>query len=539
MMGHDVASEISTRVVSVFFLYFEHTFGRERLLEAFAAVGGTPTLAFVLDPENFVSLEYCERVARVLTESSGNPHFLREAGQFQLQNPRMLGFAFYLMRSLGSPRLYYRMAVRMAPAYNRVCEMHIEELTDRKLRLRYRSTRPEGTRLMCEGRLGQLAAAPTLWGLPPAEARELECQTLGAPACRYEFRWVPRARPALGGLAGATLGAAVGALWPGARGAGGIVVGAAVGAFALLAHAYRGASHATAQQLFDAAEGTAASMNELRRRFEEVQRLHVETEASHHKLREEMRRRQGAEAALIEAQKLEAVGRLSGGIAHDFNNVLAVVLAATAAAKAAADSPTELAACLDAIEAAARSASELTKRLLAFARRQVVAPRVVDVEEHLRQLDQMVRALVGKDVALEYQLGAERACVLIDPTQLEQVLMNLTVNARDAMPGGGTLSFETARATLADGDPTLAVGLEPGVYVRIDVTDSGHGMDEATRERAFEPFFTTKEKGRGTGFGLATCHGIISQAKGAIAVRSVPGAGTTFTVHLPRVEAGG
>jgi signal transduction histidine kinase len=501
-----------------------------------AAVGGAPTLEFVLDPENFVSLEYCVRVARVLTERSGDPHFLRRAGEFQLQNPSMLGFAFYLMRSLGSPGLYYRMAVRMAPSYNRVCEMQIEELTDRKLRLRYRSTRPEGTRLMCEGRLGQLAAAPTLWGLPPAEARELECQTLGAAACRYEFRWVPRARPALRGLVGAALGAVAGALWPGAHGAGTIVAGAVVGALALLAHAYRSASHATAHQVLDAAAGTAASMNELRRRYEEVQRLHAETEASHRELREEMRLRQDAEAALIEAQKLEAVGRLSGGIAHDFNNILAVVLGASAAAKAA-DSPTELAACLDAIEAASRSASELTKRLLAFARRQIVAPRVVDVEEQLRQLDKMVRALVGKHVAVDYRLGAERACVLIDPTQLEQVLMNLTVNARDAMPGGGTLRFETARATLTDGDPTLAVGLAPGAYVRVDVTDSGHGMDEATRTRAFEPFFTTKEKGRGTGFGLATCHGIVSQAKGAIAVRSAPGAGTTFTVHLPRVEA--
>src|SRR5438046_10329126 len=126
-MGGDVASEISTRVVSVFFLYFEHAFGRPRLLEAFAEIGGEPTLDYILGPENFVSLEYCVRVARVLTERSGDPQFLRRAGHYQFANPSMFGFPFYLMRSLGSPQLYYRLAVKVAPTYNRVCEMTIEE----------------------------------------------------------------------------------------------------------------------------------------------------------------------------------------------------------------------------------------------------------------------------------------------------------------------------------------------------------------------------------------------------------------------------
>jgi two-component system cell cycle sensor histidine kinase/response regulator CckA len=315
------------------------------------------------------------------------------------------------------------------------------------------------------------------------------------------------------------------------------VGGAVVGALAGLALSYRAAARITRRQVFDRAAGPAEGMAELKRRFDEVQRLHAETEASHRSLRDEMRRRETAEAALIEAQKLEAVGRLSGGVAHDFNNILTVILGSTAYAKASLDSPGELAASLDAIEGAARRASDLTKRLLAFARRQVVTPRVVSIDEQLRQLERMARSLVGEAVTVQYRLDAETARVLIDPTQLEQVLMNLTVNARDAMPRGGSLSFESTVVDLRAADPALAPGLAAGLYVRLEVSDTGHGMDEVTLRRAFEPFFTTKDPGRGTGLGLATCHGIVVQAGGAIAARSAPGVGTTFTVHLPRLAA--
>ena len=176
----ETAPEISTRVVSVFFLYFEHLHGRERTLQAVKHVGDLP-LDYVLHPGNFVSLDYCIRVAHVLTEESGDPEFLRKAGLYQLSGPHMLGFLYYAARSLGSPRLYYRTAVRMAPSFNRVCEMTIEDLTETRLRLRYRSLKPEGTRLMCEGRMGQLAAAPTLWGLPPAVAHEVSARSRALP----------------------------------------------------------------------------------------------------------------------------------------------------------------------------------------------------------------------------------------------------------------------------------------------------------------------------------------------------------------------
>jgi signal transduction histidine kinase len=519
-------------MVSVFFLYFEYLFGRDRMLQALAKVGGPLDLAYLLRRENFVSLEFCVRLARVLTEESSDPQFLRNAGLYQLSSPRMFGYVYYLVRSLGSPQLYYRMAAKSVSTYNRVCEMTIETLTDRHLRLRYRSLKPEGTRLMCEGRMGQLAAAPTIWGLPPASAREVQCQSSGAPACIYELDWMPQPRPVWRAVAGGAVGAALGGVLWGAPGA---ALCAALGALTVLAAWYRADARAKVRHLVDAAEATRISMEALRERFEEIQRLHAETEASHRSLSEEMRRRKHAEAALVEAQKLEAVGRLSGGIAHDFNNLLTVILSNAAFAKLRARSPDDVAACMDAISEAGGRAADLTRRLLTFARRQIVEPRVLTVDHHLRQIEKMLVSLLGEDVRLSFDFAPEDLRVLIDPSQFEQVMMNLAVNARDAMPGGGTLRFETRAVTVAAGDPLLSDGLPIGPYVVLRITDSGCGMDEATRQRAFEPFFTTKEPGKGTGLGLATCHGVVSQAQGAIVAHSAVGEGTTFSIYLPRV----
>jgi signal transduction histidine kinase/ActR/RegA family two-component response regulator len=498
----DTAPEISTRVVSVFFMYFQRLHGRERLQRAVDRIGGEPSLDYLLDPENFVSLEYLVRVANVLTEEAGDPQFLRKAGEHQLDDPRMLGFVFYLARSLGSPKLYYRLAVKTAPSFNRVGEMSVEELSDRHARLRYRSRKPEGTRLICEGRIGQLASAPTVWGLPPAEVRELECQVLGAPACVYDIRWLPARRPLLRALAGSAVGLAAGAT---AGGLGAALTGGAVGALAALAAVYRTESREKSRRIMDSVEASSRAMAELQRRFEE--------------LSDEMRRRERAEAALVEAQKMEAIGRLSGGIAHDFNNILTVILSSADFARKRIAAPADVRANLDEIEGAATRAADLTRRLLAFARREIVEPRVLDLADSVRQLDGLLRRLLGEDVRLALDLAPERLCVRMDPTQLQQLLLNLAANARDAMPTGGVLRVET-RAT--------------GGQVLLTLADTGVGMDEDTRRRVFEPFFTTKETGKGTGLGLATCHGIVHQAGGTITVDSAPGQGTTFRISLPR-----
>ncbi|HWG56515.1 MAG TPA: ATP-binding protein [Gaiellaceae bacterium] len=236
------------------------------------------------------------------------------------------------------------------------------------------------------------------------------------------------------------------------------------------------------------------------------------------------------EERLRQAQKLEAIGRLAGGVAHDFNNMLTAIAGYTAFARDRAGGDAELASDLDEIRKATERATLLTRQLLAFSRKQVLQPELLNLNAIVVELESMLRPLIGEDVALTTRLDPALAPIEADPGQLQQVLMNLVVNARDAMPGGGSLVIETANADVAAGDPAI----EPGRYVTMTVRDSGHGIDEATLEQIFEPFFTTKETGKGTGLGLATVYGIVKQSGGYVAVESEPGEGTSFTIYLPR-----
>ncbi|MBX3472519.1 MAG: response regulator [Planctomycetes bacterium] len=239
------------------------------------------------------------------------------------------------------------------------------------------------------------------------------------------------------------------------------------------------------------------------------------------------------EARLLQSQKLESIGRLAGGVAHDFNNLLTVILGSTYLAERDPMLTPGTREHLDAIREAAERAGQLTSQLLAFARKQVLRLRVLDQGQVVREMHGMLRRLVGEDVALRVELAPDLWPVRADRAQLEQVLVNLVVNARDAMPDGGALSVATANAPL--GEDAGRLGLPPGDYVRLTVKDTGVGMDAATREHVFEPFFTTKGRA-GTGLGLATCYGIVSQLGGQIAVDSAPAEGSTFTVLLPRVD---
>jgi two-component system cell cycle sensor histidine kinase/response regulator CckA len=239
------------------------------------------------------------------------------------------------------------------------------------------------------------------------------------------------------------------------------------------------------------------------------------------------------EEQLHHAQKMESLGRLAGGMAHDFNNLMTAVLGHASFASETLPETHEAREELAAIEQAALRASALTRQLLAFARLQHVAPRVVDVNELVASLDGLLRRLIGEDIALKTRLAAVPACASIDPIQLEQVLVNLAVNARDAMPQGGSLALETARVTVKT---EAHLPLPEGPYVRVSVRDTGHGIGDQVREHLFEPFFTTKQPGKGTGLGLATCYGIVQQCGGHITVESAPDAGARFDVYLPRVE---
>ena len=240
------------------------------------------------------------------------------------------------------------------------------------------------------------------------------------------------------------------------------------------------------------------------------------------------------EEELLQAQKMEAIGQLAGGVAHDFSNLLTAIIGYSQIGAQNFPSEGPLHHYFEEIRAAADRASDLTGQLLAFSRRQVFEPRVVSLNEVVRNLEGMLRRLIGEHIELEVRLGQGVSTSRVDPRQIEQVLVNLSVNARDSMPGGGNLVIETRNVTLDDG----YVGTHPeaatGQHVCVSVTDSGAGMTDEVRARIFEPFFTTKEVEKGTGLGLSTCYGIVAQSGGHITVESEPYRGTTFSVFLPQ-----
>ncbi len=268
----------------------------------------------------------------------------------------------------------------------------------------------------------------------------------------------------------------------------------------------------------------------------ERERLKTQTERERLKTQTE---RDRLERQLQQSQRLESLGQLAGGVAHDFNNLLGVIssYAAFVAEEVEKQTPPNgwetVRSDIEQVRRAADRAAELTRQLLSFARREVVQPRVLNLNDAVASVEQLLRRTLGEHVRLVTSLARDLSLVLADPGQIEQVLVNLAVNARDAMPGGGTLTIETANTDVDQAYAASRVGLAPGRYVGVKVSDTGTGMPADVIERAFDPFYTTKPKGEGSGLGLATVYGIITQAGGNVRIYSEPGLGTTVIVLLP------
>jgi PAS domain S-box-containing protein len=246
--------------------------------------------------------------------------------------------------------------------------------------------------------------------------------------------------------------------------------------------------------------------------------------------------RKALETQLQQSRKMEAVGRLAGGIAHDFNNLLTIISGYTELALSRPQLPSEARADIERIENASGRAASLVRQLLAFSRKQVLQPKILDLNKIVLNLDSLLRRLMDERIEMVTRVKDDLGKVKADPAQVEQVLMNLVVNARDAMPEGGRLVVETCNIELDTNYAVDHVSVKPGRYVMLAVSDTGVGMDRQTVAHIFEPFFTTKESGRGTGLGLSTVYGIVKQSGGYIWVYSEPGKGSTFKVYLPRVD---
>jgi signal transduction histidine kinase len=240
-----------------------------------------------------------------------------------------------------------------------------------------------------------------------------------------------------------------------------------------------------------------------------------------------------SEERLRQSQKMDAIGGLAAGVAHDFNNVLSVIIGYSDLLLLELDASDSKRESVDEIRSAAARAADLTRQLLAFSRQQILQPRKTDLTHVVAGTAKMLRRLIGEDVELSIKGPAQLSAVLVDPGQMEQVIMNLAVNARDAMPRGGKLTIETADVLVTDEDAAGNSGAHSGPHVALVVSDTGVGMDAATQARMFEPFYTTKEPGKGTGLGLATVFGIVQQSGGWIGFTSEPGRGTTFKIYLP------
>ncbi len=290
----------------------------------------------------------------------------------------------------------------------------------------------------------------------------------------------------------------------------------------------------TAEEAVYLRQYNEALVRKLESKMEQLEKTVRELQAEKAEVLKSQKERENLQSQLYQAQKMEAIGRLSGGVAHDFNNMLSVIMSYADIILRRTDPSDPLSFDVQKILGAARRSADLTRQLLAFARKETVPPKAVDLNEAVGAMAPFLQRLLGETIELSWKPGDGLGQVLIGPTHLDQILTNLCVNGRDAIEGTGRIVIETGAAAFDAAYCALHADHFPGEYWRLSVTDNGKGMDQDVLSKVFEPFFTTKETGKGTGLGLATVYGIVQQNRGFVTVKSEPGRGATFEVYLPR-----
>ena len=532
----DLAPEISCRATAMNALYFQDTYGRERLERVYAELRTDVPLDYLLDTKNFISFDFLCRFVDAIAADSGDTRFARKCG-LTVATPRALGFAYYMLRALGTPRLTYEQTIRLSPTFNKVGAFTIDELTDRRLVLRYRSNKVEKNRHLCEGRQGQFSSFPTIWGLPPASIKERQCQVDGAADCVYQLTWLPNFKP----VVPATIGAAIGAL-------GGVAVhalttyglghatafGVLLGGSLSLAFGYRAQSLQKTRQLNEQNEGLAGSVRDLEQRFGEIRQLNAtledKVEVRTRDLAATTDKLQAALATAVELDKAKTI--FFTNISHELRTPLTLMLAPLETALDDQTLPAEHNSQLELIH---RNGLRLLKNI-----NQILDLSRLDAGKARLRLDEadpvaLVRLLVEasqglalrRGITLMFQASSpEGAQIPLDRDKAEKIAMNLVGNA---------LKFTTPRDG-AVARVTVTAGLENDRFSLL-VADTGIGIPASELDTIFDRFSQVdsgdnREYG-GTGIGLALVKELAEFHMGSISVTSTEGAGSTFSVSLP------